>query len=1267
MKQFRKPLAWALCLCLLLGLCPGALTAEAAEPAAVSAASVVLTGNTGATLTFAAAPLSAAVDDNELAIVELRDTQVRVLALEGAVGTVRLTVETAAGVYEVYDIPLGYTTFAFDGDRLTVCEGSSTAYEISGINAAGEEYLVGDAGHPLPYTTDAEGNRVYENTETYKLCVSVKKTGGAFVFTGTGADGSIAVKKQATGPALLLLAGLNLSSSFTAPLTVKKDSTSTVTVTALAGWTSTLADAAFNNADLYGPVEEGGDGSNAACAESAVIKGKTAARLTLNGGGTLNLICATKNAVKVGVSGSLTLDELTLNVTAAHNGLSSDNLLTIDGGRISVTTADGDCIRTDPDAVDAAAGCAGCIVINGGVLNLQSSDDGIQAAQDLTVNGGELHIKTRNGYNSSGFNSSTMSCKGLKASFNTDDSTEQEDAANTITINGGSFDLNTVDDAIHSDGYVVITGGEFTIQTGDDGVHADNQADFGVQGAADCAIHLTVSNSYEGLEAKNVYIRSGCYDVTASDDGINAAGGSSSGSDPGPWNPWNPGGGGGDYDLTISGGKVYVNAGGDGLDSNGRETLTGGSIIVWGASSSGQGSDNSPLDCDGALTINGATVFAAGSRQMQGNPGSGSQPYVRFGSSGGGPGGGGGGSSISANSTIVVKNASSQVVFAIKAIKTINFALYSAPTMTSSSGWSIASGSSSNLTSKFWTDHSYGSYAQTAAPSCTEAGVQTAVCACGDAVTLSIPALGHDWSAVTVEPTPTAEGYDLYTCARCGGRFRTNFTDPTGEPDPCADGHTWDAGTVTGEPSCTEAGELTYTCTVCGETSTAAIAALGHSFDESTGLCVRCGTAAFTATFVCSEGVSVTAYPSQDLTAGGTAQAETVFVRSADGAIDVSGSGQVNFVVVLDEGYSLENLSVTPTASFKNLKGPDELGVENAYRVTKVTGNLTVTVTASADVCQHEFDDEGFCVHCGLEAPRAIFLCGEHVTVTVWPTQDLTAPGAENAAVGVARNGATGEIDLSGGGQVNFMLVPEEGYVVESLTAEPASAYKNLKGPDELGVGNAYRLTKVSGTVTVTVTAAAAGGSEWTPCDGENCPGAAAFSDMPEKSHWAHDAIDWAYTRGITAGVSEGVFGLKMTCTRAQVVTFLWAAAGKPEPAASENPFVDVAETSWYCQAVLWAVEQGITNGRDATHFAPGAACTRAEVVTFLWAAAGRPAAEDVSNPFLDVREGSWYRTPVLWAYSSGVTAGTSAAAFSPGKSCTRAEIVTFLFRAFTD
>ncbi len=182
------------------------------------------------------------------------------------------------------------------------------------------------------------------------------------------------------------------------------------------------------------------------------------------------------------------------------------------------------------------------------------------------------------------------------------------------------------------------------------------------------------------------------------------------------------------------------------------------------------------------------------------------------------------------------------------------------------------------------------------------------------------------------------------------------------------------------------------------------------------------------------------------------------------------------------------------------------------------------------------------------------------------------------------------------------------------------------------------------------------------PCDGVNCPGK-AFADMPAKGNWAHDPIDWAVSNEITNGTSASTFSPDEGCTRAQVVTFLWRAAGQPAPASSTNPFTDVKPGAYYYNAVLWAVEKGITNGTSDKTFSPDETCTRAQIVTFLWRYEGQPAPTSTNNPFADVRTSAYFGSAVLWAVEKGITNGTSATTFDPEDTCTRAQVVTFLYR----
>ena len=171
------------------------------------------------------------------------------------------------------------------------------------------------------------------------------------------------------------------------------------------------------------------------------------------------------------------------------------------------------------------------------------------------------------------------------------------------------------------------------------------------------------------------------------------------------------------------------------------------------------------------------------------------------------------------------------------------------------------------------------------------------------------------------------------------------------------------------------------------------------------------------------------------------------------------------------------------------------------------------------------------------------------------------------------------------------------------------------------------------------------------------------FLDVNE-THFFYDSVLWAVEQNITTGLNATSFGPMRVCNRAQVVTFLWRAAGCPEPTSAEIPFTDVAEGTWYTKAVLWAVEKGITTGLTDTTFGPGQVCNRAQAVTFLHRASGAPAPELTENPFEDVTGEDYYQAAVLWALENGITTGTTDTAFNPHGRCFRSQIVTFLHRA---
>ncbi len=174
------------------------------------------------------------------------------------------------------------------------------------------------------------------------------------------------------------------------------------------------------------------------------------------------------------------------------------------------------------------------------------------------------------------------------------------------------------------------------------------------------------------------------------------------------------------------------------------------------------------------------------------------------------------------------------------------------------------------------------------------------------------------------------------------------------------------------------------------------------------------------------------------------------------------------------------------------------------------------------------------------------------------------------------------------------------------------------------------------------------------------------FTDVEEHAYFGIPVL-WALKMNITTGTSATTFGPERTCTRGQVVTFLWRACGSPEPTTTDNPFTDISPDAYYYKAVLWAVENSITQGTGKGKFSPDKGCTRGQAATFLWRAQGEPTPVDSTNPFSDVTEGDYYYTAVLWAVENAITQGTGKGKFSPDNSCTRGQIVTFLYRALAE
>ena len=256
------------------------------------------------------------------------------------------------------------------------------------------------------------------------------------------------------------------------------------------------------------------------------------------------------------------------------------------------------------------------------------------------------------------------------------------------------------------------------------------------------------------------------------------------------------------------------------------------------------------------------------------------------------------------------------------------------------------------------------------------------------------------------------------------------------------------------------------------------------------------------------------------------------------------------------------------------------------------------------------------------------------------PSYSVTTPGkTENGTVTVSPRSA------EKGDTVTITAKPDSGYQLDDLTVTD----KN---------GNELKLTdKGNGKYTFTMPASKVEINATFVKEVETSP----FSDVSTSAYY-YEAVKWAQEKGITGGIGNGLFGPNQPCTRAQIVTFLWRAAGSPEP-KSMSSFSDVSTDSYYAKAVAWAVENGITTGTGDGKFSPDATCTRAQSVTFLFRAIGKLV--DSKAEFSDVLTDSYYANAVAWAVENGVTNGIGDGLFGPDNSCTRAQIVTFLFRAY--
>ncbi|MGI6033194.1 MAG: carbohydrate-binding domain-containing protein [Coriobacteriales bacterium] len=481
---------------------------------------------------------------------------------------------------------------------------------------------------------------------------------GTYIVTGSCSSGNVTVAKGVAG-VTLILQDLTLASTTGAPVVCKKTSDVVIDVED----TVTLTDG-------EDPDDEDSTDEDVADAfEGACIKAKDGSTLTITGSGTLNLDGSQcKNGIKGGaettlIIGESTSETFTINATTSNNSIASDGSVTVNGGTLDLTSAAGDGIKSEPEDDDTAS--AGTVTVNGGTITIDSYGDGIQATGALAISGGTLDITTLGG--------------ALNASSLTDDDSAKGIKSDTsVEIIGGTITLDCAEDGVHTDGNLTITGGTFSIACGDDAIHADYVTTIGTSGSTSTTDpSIDVTTCVEGIEGATVDVYGGDIDIISSDDAINAAN-----SDLTDYS----------YELNIAGGSIYLVADGDGIDSNGTITFTGGTVEVYAPASG----DNTAIDCGDSSTwsVTDTTLLALGGSGMTPTmPSSG--VYVNFGSGTTsmrpGQGGNSMGSSLSiaAGATVAVKDSSGTTLYEATAGQAATTALFASPDLTSGETYTL--------------------------------------------------------------------------------------------------------------------------------------------------------------------------------------------------------------------------------------------------------------------------------------------------------------------------------------------------------------------------------------------------------------------------------------------------------------------------------------------------------------------------------------------------------------------------------------------------
>lgn len=402
---------------------------------------------------------------------------------------------------------------------------------------------------------------------------------GTYYFSGTASDASITVEADKNAEVILVFDNANITSSNTAVINGVK--AKSITINLKEGSTNT-----FTDSSSYTVFTEDDE-------PNATVFSKT--DLIVNGSG--KLIINANYEDGIASKDTLKIINTNIEITSKDDGIRGKDFVAIKNSNITIKSS-GDGIKsTNTDTA------LGYIIIEGGTININSASDGIQAENILNISESNITIKTTGNINAKTSDGDTVSSKGLKAGVE-------------ITINSGTININSTDDSIHSNKYVIINGGVLNLTSGDDGIHADNNILIN-----DGTINIT--KSYEGIESSYIKINGGNISLVASDDGINIAGGNDgSGFGRTGANSFTSSNSG--RELVINGGTIKVVADGDGLDSNGSITITGGNTTVFGAVNGGNGA----LDYDESCTVTGGGLIFYGANGMWQNPTTSSTQYT---------------------------------------------------------------------------------------------------------------------------------------------------------------------------------------------------------------------------------------------------------------------------------------------------------------------------------------------------------------------------------------------------------------------------------------------------------------------------------------------------------------------------------------------------------------------------------------------------------------------------------------------------------------